>query len=121
MFLKRQKEVSREFSEYIAENILNSQKVWQSILGGPKSLEFKNIVSRNVPLSAGTVGAVILRLQNDVGNFASHPLHKYTDMTLNLKVHFDAFLTYIYIYTYIYRYLKYIYLKYHDIFVYIKI
>jgi hypothetical protein len=92
MFLKRQKEVSREFSEYIAENILNSQKVWQSILGGPRSIEFKNIVSRNVPLSAGTVGAVISRLQKDVGNIASHPLHEYTDMALNLKVNVDEFM-----------------------------
>ena len=88
MFLKRQSEVSREFSEYIAKNILNSQRVWQSIMGGTKSDEFRRIISRNVPLPSGAIAAIITGLQENVGAIASHPLHKYTDIRLNLQVIF---------------------------------
>ena len=88
MFLKRQSEVSREFSEYIAKNILNSQRVWQSIMGGTKSDEFRRIISRNVPLPSEAIAAIITGLQENVGAIASHPLHKYTDIRLNLQVKF---------------------------------
>ena len=86
MFLKRQKEVSSEFSEYIAKNVLNSQKVWQNIMGGTKSEEFKKIISRNVPLPGGVVAGIIKGLQENVGAVGSHPLHKYTDIRLALQV-----------------------------------
>lgn len=86
MFLKRQSEVSKEFSEYIAKNVLNSQRVWQSIIGGTKSEEFRRIIARNVPLPSGTIAAIITGLQQNVGAIASHPLHKYTDIRLNLQV-----------------------------------
>ena len=43
MFLRRQPEVSAEFSQYIANNVLNSQRVWNSILEGPKADQFKKI------------------------------------------------------------------------------
>lgn len=86
MFLKRQKEVSREFSEYIAQNVLNSQRVWQSIMSGTKSDQFRKIVARNIPLSGSAIGAIVTQLQKSVGDVASHPLHKYTDVRLNLQV-----------------------------------
>ena len=43
MFLRRQPEVSAEFSHYIANNVLNSQRVWNSILEGPKAEQFRSI------------------------------------------------------------------------------
>ena len=43
MFLRRQPEVSAEFSQYIANNVLNSQRVWNSILEGPKAEQFRSI------------------------------------------------------------------------------
>lgn len=86
MFLKRQKEVSSEFSEYIAKNILNSQRVWQSIMGGTKSDNFREIVRRNIPLPGAAIGTIIESMQRNVGNVALHPLHYYTDIRLNLQV-----------------------------------
>jgi hypothetical protein len=86
MFLKRQKEVSSEFSEYIAKNILNSQRVWQSIMGGTKSDNFREIVRRNVPLPGAAIGTIIEQMQRNVGDVALHPLHYYTDIRLNLQV-----------------------------------
>lgn len=86
MFLRRQKEVSREFSEYIALNVLNSQRVWQSIMGGTKSAEFRNILARNIPLPSAAIGAIVTQLQRSVGDVATHPLHRYTDVRLKLQV-----------------------------------
>lgn len=86
MFLKRQKEVSSEFSEYIAKNILNSQRVWQSIMGGTKSDNFREIVRRNIPLPGAAIGTIIEQMQRNVGDIALHPLHYYTDIRLNLQV-----------------------------------
>ena len=97
MFLKRQKEVSREFSEYIAKNVLNSQRVWQSIMGGTKSDEFRRIISRNVPLPSGIIAGIIKGLQDNVGAIGSHPLHYYTDIRLNLQVIYSLFLDYFWI------------------------
>jgi uncharacterized membrane protein YheB (UPF0754 family) len=85
MFLRRQQEVSQEFSEYIAERVLNSQKVWDGILEGTKCEEFRKIVSRNVPLPSSTITGVIDQLKVLVGRVGSHPLHAYTDATLDLK------------------------------------
>ena len=84
--MKRQKEVSSEFSEYIAKNILNSQRVWQSIMGGTKSGNFREIVRRNIPLPGTAIGTIIESMQRNVGNVALHPLHYYTDIRLNLQV-----------------------------------
>ena len=41
MFLKRQFEVSEAFSDYIAKFVLNSQRVWQSMLSGESAEKFK--------------------------------------------------------------------------------
>ena len=86
MFIRRQKEVSREFSEYIAVNVLNSQRVWRSIMGGIKSDQFRNILKRNIPLPSAAIGTIITQLQKHVGDVATHPLHRYTDVRLRLQV-----------------------------------
>jgi uncharacterized membrane protein YheB (UPF0754 family) len=85
MFLRRQQEVSREFSEYIAARVLNSQHVWQGIIDGAKSSEFRKIVARNVPLGSGVTAAIIESLRQQVGKNGLHPVHVYTDAALVLK------------------------------------
>jgi hypothetical protein len=85
MFLQRQKEVSRDFCTYIAANVLNSQKVWEAILTGPKSAEFAKIVAAKVPLPAAMIAGIIRELQSSICNAPGHPLHLYTNARLNLK------------------------------------
>jgi len=88
MFLKRQMQVSRDFSVYIAENILTSQKVWKQILEGSKSAEFVNILNKNIPFSSSigsTIAAVQSLLVSEIGRNGNHPVHYYTTKTLNLK------------------------------------
>jgi uncharacterized membrane protein YheB (UPF0754 family) len=85
MFLRRQKEVSAEFSAYIATNVLNSQRMWSNMLRAAGGAEFRKIVSRNVPLSSGPVGDIMKQLVSKVGNSVSHPLHAYTDARLGLR------------------------------------
>ena len=44
MFLKRQNEVSQEFSDYLTANVLTSEKLWDAMLHGQKSEEFNCVV-----------------------------------------------------------------------------
>eukprot|EP00957_Ditylum_brightwellii_P050435 3824396-Ditylum_brightwellii.AAC.1 len=44
MFLKRQNEVSQEFSDYLTANVLTSENLWNSMLHGCKSEEFNKVV-----------------------------------------------------------------------------
>ena len=85
MFLRRQLEVSAEFSTYIANNVLNSQRVWQSILDGAGAHEFLKIVSRNVPLPLSSIQEVIRSMSEKVGGNGLHLLHSYTDNKLALE------------------------------------
>lgn len=85
MFLKRQKEVSRDFSAYIADNVLTSQKVWASMLEGAQAVRFRQILRRNLPLPAATLSAVMDRLQSQVARGPAHAVHTYTKERLDLK------------------------------------
>lgn len=86
MFLRRQAEVSRDFSAYIADNILTSQKVWQGIFEESRALrEFTGIVRRNVPLPNAAVANIISTCRQQVGRAANHPLHAYMNRRLDLK------------------------------------
>lgn len=84
MFLRRQKEVSFDFSTYISENILNSQNVWASIIDGPLSNNFNKIILNNVkfPAVAATISGL---LKTFVGQDGLHPIHAYTTKSLNLR------------------------------------
>jgi len=44
MFLRRKKEVSAEFSSYLASNVLTSRDIWRNILTGESKLLFEKIV-----------------------------------------------------------------------------
>jgi uncharacterized membrane protein YheB (UPF0754 family) len=98
-FLRRQKEVSAEFSKFFAEQILSSPKLWDSILTDPSTTpaftqlvaghlkKFCTIISfglfKGKP-DPGTVDMVtrtaIQKLPNHV-----HVLHDYIDKTLGLE------------------------------------
>lgn len=47
MFLKRQLEVSEAYGEILTEKILNSANMWDSMLHGAKSDEFKAMLVRH--------------------------------------------------------------------------
>lgn len=77
MFLKRQKEVSAEFSTYLANNVLTSREIWKSILTGEHSKDFEKIISRNVPfLTSSMIDAIMQSLHQlllgDFDGAASH-------------------------------------------------
>lgn len=49
MFLKRQKQVADDFSEFFANRILNSKEIWKSILSDPStSPSFRSMFARNL-------------------------------------------------------------------------
>ncbi|KAJ1396675.1 hypothetical protein B484DRAFT_339996, partial [Ochromonadaceae sp. CCMP2298] len=96
LFLRRQKEVSLEFSTYLSEKILNSRGVWNAIMTEPSQQKFAQVISRNVPLMSGArLGAVMNRLKGalTVGGgvvtsaaaASGQLLHKYTDLKLGLR------------------------------------
>lgn len=60
LFLRRQAEVSKDFSEFFAKKILNSREMWNSILNDPStSPKFKQMFSEQlVDLSSRATGGV---------------------------------------------------------------
>ena len=97
MFLQRQRDVSRDFSTYIAAKVLTSQQVWQAILaeGTPQAAEFARILRRNLPWwTPSAIFANLLKaMREQVGRplvvGGSHPLHAYSDLVLgNLLFYF---------------------------------
>ena len=89
MFLKRQKEVSYDFSKYISNNILSSTQIWPSMFQkGSNSLNIiRNIIHNNIPISkyCNIDNKIIEILQLYICNNIIHPIHKYTDKTLQLQ------------------------------------
>jgi len=86
MFLKRQVEVSNDFSAYIADNVLTSVNVWRSIFEESKPLqEFRSILHRNVPLPQRMISSIIDACRSQIGRSPLHPVHDYTNLRLNLK------------------------------------
>ena len=85
MFLRRQREVSEDFSVYIADKVLNSRRVWESMLNNPEG-RFSSILKRNVPLFGSQISKIIEELRSKVGSSSAHAIHQYTDGKLNLKV-----------------------------------
>lgn len=84
MFLRRQREVSEDFSVYIAEEVLNSQRVWESMLNNSEE-RFSSILRRNVPLFGSQILQIVEELRSKVGSSAAHAVHQYTNSKLNLK------------------------------------
>jgi len=82
LFLQRQRQVSEDFSAYISQHILTSQKVWASILENPS---FANIVTRQFPLwfIPSLASKVLLQLKEGVDG--NSKLHLYTTNRLGLR------------------------------------
>lgn len=67
MFLRRQIEVSAEFSEYISNNLLTSQEIWKSILLGNCSKDFEDIIRQQAPfLTASMVESIMSTLRSEL-------------------------------------------------------
>jgi uncharacterized membrane protein YheB (UPF0754 family) len=100
MFLRRQKEVAVEFSKFFANNIVNSQQIWNSILTEPSTTpalvvilskhlrRLLKIVSvgilRGRP-SESTIEKVTLHTIKNLPSHLSTGLHRYVDKTLGLE------------------------------------
>lgn len=79
-------QVSHDFCTFLCDKVIISNNVWDTILNGPNQQAFKNIMSRNIPLSPSGINNIFLHLQKILGNIRlSHPLHSYIDKTLQLK------------------------------------
>jgi uncharacterized membrane protein YheB (UPF0754 family) len=64
LFLRRQQEVSIEFSTYISEQILTSQAVWQALLQAKNAAHLRQIIRANVPcIDSVTANAILRRLR----------------------------------------------------------
>eukprot|EP00793_Prasinoderma_coloniale_P001381 PRCOL_00005156-RA len=110
MFLKRQHEVSIAFSDYLAENVLTSRKMWETMLEGQSKDEFRKVLGQHTKeflnsganrfgignaaeaaaVGAGAVasGPVVEEVVDSmVERLKPHlePLHAYVDDTLDLK------------------------------------
>lgn len=97
-FLRRQKEVAAEFSEYFANKILTSEKMWDSILTDPSTTPafhdlFSSHLTKFVKLVSSGLGVIpepevlkfaaaraIEKLPNHIG-----VLHSYVNDKLNLQ------------------------------------
>ena len=85
MFLRRQKEVSVDFCEFIAKNVLTSQKMWAHMVNGAP---FRRIVDRNVPLPRKAVDSIVHTLADKVIPStvgAGAALHHYTTKQLDVQ------------------------------------
>ncbi|MBI2565647.1 MAG: hypothetical protein HYV63_01265 [Candidatus Schekmanbacteria bacterium] len=105
LFLRRQKEVSKEYSQLVAWEILNSERLLQEIVQGPGKPRLEKIIQRHVAravdASLGLVKPVVqlavgtqeyreARAQVSARIIADLPrlvriLHKYTDDVLDLQ------------------------------------
>lgn len=97
-FLRRQNEVAKEFSAFFANNVLTSEKLWDSILNDPSTkpsfdLLFKKHLHKFAYALSGGFGIIpggrlfaklasqaVKKLPNHV-----HVLHPYVDKTLGLQ------------------------------------
>eukprot|EP00537_Pseudo-nitzschia_pungens_P006136 CAMPEP_0172369124 /NCGR_PEP_ID=MMETSP1060-20121228/31086_1 /TAXON_ID=37318 /ORGANISM="Pseudo-nitzschia pungens, Strain cf. cingulata" /LENGTH=589 /DNA_ID=CAMNT_0013093937 /DNA_START=184 /DNA_END=1953 /DNA_ORIENTATION=+ len=100
MFLKRQKEVAAEFSNFFASKIVTSEQIWNSVLTDPSTTpalsqvlggHVKKLLSiaslglfRGLP-SPETVGRVTESAITNLPGHLSKGLHKYVDGALGLE------------------------------------
>jgi len=97
-FLRRQKEVAAEFSEFFANNVLTSEKLWESILNDPSTKpSFDGLFTKHLQKFAcalsGGIGfrpgsklfsKVAVQAVDKLPNHL-HVLHPYVDKTLGLQ------------------------------------
>ncbi|KAL3938891.1 MAG: hypothetical protein SGBAC_006291 [Bacillariaceae sp.] len=98
-FLRRQKEVSAEFSKFFADKILASPKLWDSMLNNPDTTPaLHQLLSRHLKKFCTIISLGLFKGKPDVNTIAAvtqttmdklpnhvHVLHKYIDKTLGLQ------------------------------------
>jgi len=97
-FLRRQKEVAAEFSQFFAEKILTSEKLWHSILTDPTTKPgFEKLFKNHVMKFAGKVArgvrlipdasVMAMAASKAVDKLPAHigVVHDYVDKTLGLR------------------------------------
>jgi uncharacterized membrane protein YheB (UPF0754 family) len=92
MFLRRQREVSADFSAFIAQNVLTSRNVWaQMVADAP----FADIIGRSVPLPRRSIDKIVASLRDKVVpatgiSTSGAALHVYTTARLDLQTTLTA-------------------------------
>ena len=72
LFLKRQAEVSAEFARINSSTLLTSEKMWESILTGPRNIQFRYMLNRHSRAFAKTL---LGRLRAFLGAHLGHDAH----------------------------------------------
>ena len=81
LFLTRQKAVAQEFSQFFAQNVLTSEKLFKSILTDERtSANFFELLKKRLWGSAAAATLVVKELPNHLAN-----VHPYVDKTLALE------------------------------------
>lgn len=89
MFLRRQKEVAHEFSSYFANNVLNAEQLWKSVLTDPETKPafaalFREHVERFVnKLTFGTMLGLKSDTLSSLSNAAIEKLPQHVPVTYN--------------------------------------
>lgn len=77
LFEKRQVEVSQEFSEFLADRVLTSQRLISEIANGSRRAKYEELVRRTVPPMAGLVfSALAWQVPDQVVQAAAGALRK---------------------------------------------
>lgn len=87
LFEKRQVEVSQEFSEFLADRVLTSQRLIDEIANGSNREKYQALVRRTVPAMVPdhVVAAAAGALKKVALEPKSHPVHAYVDKELRLQ------------------------------------
>ncbi|CAJ1423201.1 unnamed protein product, partial [Effrenium voratum] len=87
LFEKRQVEVSEEFSQFLAERVLTSQRLIGEIANGANNEKYRALVRRAVPgvVPDHVVTAAANSLKKVALEPANHPVHVYVDKELRLQ------------------------------------
>eukprot|EP00980_Cylindrotheca_fusiformis_P027851 scaffold22560_cov135-Cylindrotheca_fusiformis.AAC.62 len=94
MFLKRQKQVASDFSDFFSTRILNSNEIWNSILSDPStSPNFRSMFARNLlKLTGGkpSVGRTLKTNSKEKDDLGERNLSKaVSQVTFKLPYHFQ--------------------------------
>lgn len=87
LFEKRQAEVSDDFSEFLAQRVLNSPRLMEALVDGRHSDRFKAMIRETVPSAVpdSVTEAAVGAFRKLVHEPESHPVHKYVNEKLDLQ------------------------------------
>ena len=105
LFPARQKEVSKDFSQFLSEEVLTSENIWDNMLHGSRAEGFREVLSEHtqkfaedaagqldVRLEGGVDPELVRGLSEKVSLAMAerlekyvHPMHGYADATLGLR------------------------------------